>query len=188
MSRVLLNILCCDMSHIIMATLWLNMSIMLVTILWSVELWCGIFPVYLGIFQKKKKTVLLTILWFDMVSVVTILWPVDLCVTYDSLKSKKYPTNSSIWPLLQRMPDMSNLHEVQTVDMLPPEMNSQLQQVKLSCDAVILIFLHTQTLSFLMHLSSWHYFLYVIKNLKCPFYFTQSFSLLSHHSKIIREN
>lgn len=41
------------------------------------------------------------------------------------------------------MPDMSNLHEVQTVDMLPPEMNSQLQQVKLSSDAVILIFLNT---------------------------------------------
>jgi hypothetical protein len=43
------------------------------------------------------------------------------------------------------MPDMSNLHEVQTVDMLPPEMNSQLQQVKLSSDALILIFLHTHT-------------------------------------------
>ncbi|PNF43287.1 hypothetical protein B7P43_G14470 [Cryptotermes secundus] len=28
----------------------------------------------------------------------------------------------------KRMPDMSNLHEVQTVDMLPPDMNSQLQQ------------------------------------------------------------
>jgi len=172
----LLIILCCDMSHIIMATLWLNMSNMLVTFLWSVELWCGM------------SHVLLTILWFDMVSVVTILWPIDLCVTCDSLKPKKYVTNSSIWPLLQRMPDMSNLHEVQTVDMLPPEMNSQLQQVKLSCDAVILIFLHTQTLSFFLHLSSWHYFLYVIKSLKCPFYFTQSFALLSHHSKIIREN
>jgi hypothetical protein len=40
---------------------------------------------------------------------------------------------------------MSNLHEVQTVDMLPPEMNCQFQQVKLSSDAVILIFLHTHT-------------------------------------------
>lgn len=28
----------------------------------------------------------------------------------------------------KRMPDMSNLHEVQTVDMLPPDMNSQLRQ------------------------------------------------------------
>lgn len=148
MSRVLLTILCCDVSHIIMATLLLYVSSMLVTILWSVELWCGMSPV------------LVTILCFDIVSVaVTILWPIELCVIYDSLKSKKYLTNSSIWPLLQRMPDMSNLHEVQTVDMLPPEMNSQLQQVKLSCDAVILIFLHTQTLSFFLHLSSWHYFL-----------------------------
>jgi len=32
--QVLLTILCCDMSHLIMATLWLNMSCMLVTILW----------------------------------------------------------------------------------------------------------------------------------------------------------
>lgn len=126
MSTVLLTILCCDMGHIIMATLWLNMSSMLVTIL-----------------------------WLDVGSViVTILWSIELCVTYDSLKSKKYMTNSSIRPLLQRMPDMSNLHEVQTVDMLPPEMNSQFQQVKLSSDAVILIFLHTQTLSFFLYLSS----------------------------------
>jgi len=49
---------------------------------------------------------------------------------------------------------MSNLHEVQTVDMLPPEMNYQLQQVKLSSGAVILIFLHTQTLRFFLNLSS----------------------------------
>jgi hypothetical protein len=67
--------------------------------------------------------------------------------------SKKYLINSSISPLLQRMPDMSNLHEVQTVDMLPPEMNFQFQQVKLSSDVAILIFLQTQTLIFFLHLS-----------------------------------
>jgi hypothetical protein len=94
-----------------------------------------------------------TILWFDVGSVlVTILWSVELCATYISVMSKKYLTDSSISPLLQRMPDMSNLHEVQTVDMLPPEMNFQFQQVKLSSD-VILIFLQTQTLSFFLHLS-----------------------------------
>jgi len=41
--------------------------------------------------------VLVTILWFDMGSVVvTILWSVELYVTYHSLMSKKYLTNSSI--------------------------------------------------------------------------------------------
>lgn len=96
----------------------------------------------------------MTILWFDMGSMlVTVLWSNELCATYLSVMSKKYLTNSSISPLLQRMPDMSNLHEVQTVDMLPPEMNFQLQQVKLSSDAVILVFLQTQTPSFFLHLS-----------------------------------
>jgi hypothetical protein len=35
------------------------------------------------------------------------------------------------------MPDMSNLHEVQTVDMLPSDTNSQVWQVKLSSSCVV---------------------------------------------------
>jgi hypothetical protein len=156
MSRVLLTILCCDMSHIIMVTVWLNMSIMLVTIL-----------------------------WLDVGSVVvTILWSIELCVTYDSLKSKKYMTNSSICPLLQRMPDMSNLHEVQTVDMLPPEMNFQFQQVKLSSDAFSCTHKH------------WAFFASLIltlfplcnKKSQKSLLFYSVLSLLSHHSKIMRKN
>jgi hypothetical protein len=39
--------------------------------------------------------------------------------------------------LSQRMPDMSNLHEVQTVDMLPPDTDSKSRQVKLSSCFII---------------------------------------------------
>jgi hypothetical protein len=40
------------------------------------------------------------------------------------------------------MQDMSNLHEVQTVDMLPPDMNSQFQQVKPSFAIIWHFLLH----------------------------------------------
>jgi hypothetical protein len=135
------------------------------------------------------RVVLVTTVWFAMCCMlVIILWFVELCVSYHSLMWKPYLTKSNISLLQQRMPDMSNLHEVQMVDMLPSDMNAELQQVKLSSYAVILIFLHAQTISCFLHPLFRHYFFNVIKCHRCPFYFTQAFSLLSHCSTVITGN
>jgi hypothetical protein len=45
--------------------------------------------------------------------------------------------------------------------------------------------LQTQTLSFFLHLSFWHYFRYVIKNLKCPFCFTQAVTSFYNYNSVL---
>jgi hypothetical protein len=63
-------------------------------------------------------------------------WLIIVCL-YPLFDVRQYLIDTNLLMLTQRMPDMSNLHEVQTVDMLPPDMNSQFRQVKLCCGIIL---------------------------------------------------